>query len=215
MNSTPAFQTVIFDLDGTLCDTIALIEASFEHAHREVLGETVDPAVVRTWIGRTLVDIYAAWPEHQQELVDSYIRFNLAHLEELQTNYDGIPELLHDLVAAGLRIGVATSKRREAAVRSLKASGVDGTIDVLCAMEDTTEHKPSPEPLLKALAIAGGEPATSAYVGDALVDVQAAQAAGMAAVAVTWGAGDRTDLLLASPAAACDSVDDLRRVLLG
>lgn len=211
----PHHQHVIFDLDGTLCDTVALIMASYAHAHDEVLGLPLDPVEARTWIGRTLDDLYAAWPEQRQALVDSYMRFNLANLERLQTDFEGIAELLDDLSAAGVRTGVATSKRRSSAERSLAASGLTGRVPVLCAMEDTEHHKPSPDPLLFAARQMGVEVATCTYVGDAVVDVQAAKAAGMVSVAVTWGAGDRTALLLATPDAACDSVDDLRRVLLG
>lgn len=214
MSNAPRWSTAIFDLDGTLCDTIALIVASYQHAHREVLGVELTAAEIRPWIGRTLGDVYAAWPEHAAALEASYLTWNLANLERLQTGYDGMPELLGDLVAAGAKVGVATSKRRESARRSLAAAGLEQLIPVVCASDDTLRHKPDPEPLLKAAELVGVDPTTCVYLGDAVVDVQAAKAAGMAQVAVTWGAGDRTDLMLENPTAVVDTMDELRRWLL-
>ena len=81
-------------------------------------------------------------------------------------------------------------------------------------MEDTALHKPSPEPLLLALQQRGVRAQDSVYIGDAVVDVLAAKAAGMAVIAVTWGAGDRADLLAAGPLAVVDTMDELRAYLL-
>lgn len=206
---------VLFDLDGTLCNTVDLILASFHHAHREVLGQELDEAVALGWIGRTLRDIYAPY-EQAAQLEASYLRFNLANLERLQTGYDGIRELLTDLKAQGIRTGVVTSKRHEGAARSLAAAGLDQLIPVVCAMEDTGQHKPNPQPLLLAMEKLGVHDSShGAYVGDATVDVQAAHAAGLASLAVTWGAGTRDELAAQAPLALCTTVDELRGHLLG
>jgi pyrophosphatase PpaX len=81
-------------------------------------------------------------------------------------------------------------------------------------MEDTDVHKPNPEPLLLALARLGAGATECVYIGDAVVDVQAARAAGMAAIAVTWGAGERADLVAAGPLAVVDTMEELRAQLL-
>ena len=88
-------------------------------------------------------------------------------------------------------------------------------VDVVAALEDTTRHKPSPDPLLHAAAALGVEPATCVYVGDAAVDMVAARAAGMGAVAVTWGAGEREALSATGPDAVVETVGDLTAYLLG
>ncbi|MEL4505485.1 HAD-IA family hydrolase [Luteococcus sp. H138] len=214
MTSHARWRTVVFDLDGTLCNTIALILASFQHAHREVLGEELDEEVARGWIGRTLPDIYAPYGERAEALRSSYLGFNLANLERLQTSFDGVQQLLRDLRAAGVVLGVATSKQRGSADRSLAASGLAGLVPVVAAMGETEHHKPHAEPIRHALAQLGADPETAVYIGDAVVDVQAAQAAGISQIAVTWGAGDRTELMLSSPTAVVDSVDELARWLL-
>ena len=82
------------------------------------------------------------------------------------------------------------------------------------ALEDTTRHKPDPEPLLAAAAKVGVDPTTAVYVGDATVDILAAKAAGMAGVAVTWGAGERAALEATDPETVVDTVDELTAYLV-
>jgi pyrophosphatase PpaX len=212
----PRFPVVLFDLDGTLADTIPLIVASYQHAFRTVLAEEVEEGRARAWIGRPLLPaLLEESPEHGHELDHAYREWNLANTARLIQRYPGVPELLADLTAAGVTVAVATSKRRETARLALHSVGIDHLIQVAAGLEDTTRHKPRPEPLLHAAAELGVDPATCAYVGDATVDVLAARAAGMAAVAVTWGAGERDALVAAGPQAVVDTVAGLSAYLLG
>lgn len=206
---------MLFDLDGTLADTIALIVASYQHAFRTVLGEEVGENRARAWIGRPLLPaLLEESPEHGHELDRVYREWNLANTGRLIRRYAGVPELLGRLTAAGVTCAVATSKRRETARLALVGVGIDHLVDVVAAMEDTTAHKPAPDPLLHAAAALGVDPAGCVYVGDATVDVLAAQAAGMAAVAVTWGAGEGEALAATRPDALVDTVADLAMYLL-
>lgn len=207
---------MLFDLDGTLADTIPLIVASYQHAFRTVLGEEVEEVRARAWIGRPLLPaLLEASPDHGHALDVAYREWNLANTAALIRRYEGVPELLEVLAAAGVTVAVATSKRRETARLALEAVGIDGAVDVVAALEDTPRHKPEPDPLLHAARALGVDPAGCVYVGDATVDVLAARAAGMAAVAVTWGAGERDALAAAGPEVVVDTVADLRAYLLG
>lgn len=213
---TPPWPVVLFDLDGTLADTIPLIVASYRHAFREVLGEDVDDARARAWIGRPLLDaLLEESPTHGHELDRVYREWNLANTARLIRRYDGVPELLGALTSSGVRCAVVTSKRRMTARLALEGVGIDHLVDVAAALEDTARHKPDPAPLLHGAAVLGVEPGACVYVGDAVVDVLAARAAGMAAVAVTWGAGERAALLAAGPDAVHDTVAGLAAHLLG
>jgi pyrophosphatase PpaX len=212
----PRFQTVLFDLDGTLADTIPLIVASYQHAFRTVLAEEVDEARARAWIGRPLLPaLLEEAPDHGHDLDRTYREWNLANTARLIRRYDGVPEMLLALEEAGVRTAVATSKRRETARLALEGVGIDHLVDVVAGLEDTTRHKPEPDPLLHAAASLGVEPADCVYVGDATVDVLAARAAGMAALAVTWGAGGRAALEATEPDAVFDTVAALTAHLLG
>jgi pyrophosphatase PpaX len=212
----PRFHTVLFDLDGTLADTIPLIVASYQHAFRTVLSQDVDEARARAWIGRPLLPaLLEEAPEHGHELDRVYREWNLANTSSLIRRYAGVPELLAALAEAGVRTAVATSKRRETARLALQGVGIDHLVDVVAGLEDTERHKPEPDPLLHAAASLGVDPRDCAYVGDATVDVLAARAAGMSAVAVTWGAGERSALAATTPDALVDTVPQLAAYLLG
>ena len=213
---SPRFQTVLFDLDGTLADTIPLIVASSRPACRSVRAEEAVAARARAWIGRPLLPaLLEESPDHGHALDRTYREWNLANTARLIRRYDGVPEMLVALATASVTTAVATSKRRETARLALKGVGIDHLVDVVAALEDTTRHKPEPDPLLHAAASLGVEPAGCVYVGDATVDILAARAAGMAAVAVTWGAGERTALVATRPDAVFDTVPDLTAYLLG
>jgi pyrophosphatase PpaX len=212
---TPRWETVFFDLDGTLADTIPLIVASYQHAFREVMGVEVGEEAARAWIGRPLLDaLLEVAPDHGHELDRVYREWNLSNTERLIRSYPGIPDLLTDLASAGARAAVVTSKRRETALLALQHVGIADRIDVVAALEDTARHKPDPDPLEHGATVLGADPVSCVYVGDATVDLLAARAAGMACVAVTWGAGTRAELLALAPDGICDTVEELGDTLL-
>lgn len=216
MNSTPRWPVVLFDLDGTLANTIDGIVASYTYAWHAVTGRKVTREEILPWIGRTLADVFAdEAPEHAELLEQVYMDHNHAHLEALITGYPGIPELLRELVAVGVRTGVVTSKRRRTAIPAMQIAGLPEQTVLACAMDDTVRHKPHPEPLLTGLQVLGARAGDSVYVGDATYDLVAARAAGMAGIGVTWGAG-RAEQLRAQPSVAVvDTAAELRALLLG
>lgn len=213
---TPRWQVVVWDLDGTLVDTVGLIVASYQHAFQKVLGHPWDEAEIKSWIGQSLYGaIQRAVPEHADEVFREYTAWNVANTERMIAVYAGVPELLRTLKAAGVRMAIATSKRRQPAEWALQLCGLDGLAPLLVTHEDVDEHKPSPRPLLLALERMQANPEEAVYVGDAAVDVIAARNAGMQAIAVTWGAGTREAILAESPAAVADSPAELTKLLLG
>lgn len=210
------WPVAIFDLDGTLADTVALIVASYQYAFRTVLGREEDPEEIKTWIGRPLPVAFAAHsPEHADELYEVYLRWNAENTERLIRGYEGITDVLSGLRAAGVRIAVATSKRRESAQQAMDILGLSEYVEALVGMEDTEIHKPDPAPLLLALSRLGErDPSRAVYVGDAVVDALAGKAAGMATVAVTWGAGTPDALAGVRPDAVASTSDQLLAALL-
>lgn len=213
--STPRWPLALFDLDGTVVNTIPLIIASYDYAVYSVLGFHPDPEESRSWIGRTLVDAFGEYyPDEADRLVEAYTTWNIAHLPELVETYPGMGELLADLPRHMVNSGVATSKRRTSAERTLALVGLSGLVELVVTMEDTTTHKPDPAPLQLALQRLSGRPDKAVYIGDAAVDVQAAHAVGMDAIAVTWGAGTPDELAEAGPLAIVETMDELRSLLL-
>lgn len=213
MSTTRApWEAVLFDFDGTLADTVPLILESYRH----ILAVVEDPVAdheIRSWIGRTLIEVLEErYPGRGADLVTRYREHNLAHHDTLIRTVEGATGLLEDLAAHGIPVAVVSSKGRETVRRGMRVTGLP-EVEHVVGMEDTTVHKPDPAPLLEGARRLGVAPAECVYVGDATVDVLAARAAGMAVVAVTWGAGTREAL-----AGADHVVDDahaLRAVLLG
>ena len=209
---------MLFDLDGTLADTIPLIVASYQHAFRSVLAEEVEEARARAWIGRPLLPaLLEESPDHGHELDRVYREWNLANTARLIRRYAGVPELLED---ARRRGGHAAPWPPPSAGRRpgspSRASASTDLIDVVAALEDTTAPQARrPTRCCTPPPRSASSPADCVYVGDATVDVLAARAAGMAAVAVTWGAGERAALVATGPDAVVDTVADLAAYLLG
>lgn len=121
--------------------------------------------------------------------------------------------MLAALRAAGLRLGVVTSKREGAARRGLARYGFERSFEVAVFHDDTVLHKPHPEPLLAAAARAGVSPGVSVYVGDSVHDVAAGRAAGMFTVAAAWGPFPRADLEAARPDALAETPADVLAIV--
>ena len=160
MSLSPRWPYVVFDLDGTLVDTIGLIVDSYQHAFTTVLGAPEDEVVIRSWIGQPLIRAFRERsPEQADELFATYIEWNHANTERLIRRYAGVDLLLADLADAGVRCAAATSKLRGAAEAALRLTGLDAYLSgpqALVTLEDTEEHKPDPAPLLLAVERMGG-----------------------------------------------------------
>ena len=182
------FPVVLFDLDGTLIDSGPIILASFRHATRSVLGREIpDRELVASAPGSTLeVQMSAFDPDRVDELVAAYRAHNTPLHDELEC-CRGMEDVLRELKAQGRRLGVVTAKRRMTVGLAFKRLGIEPWFDVVVTCDDTTAHKPDPEPIELALTRLGASAADAAYVGDSPFDVAAARGAGVFAVAVTWG----------------------------
>ena len=207
----------LFDFDGTLVDTTDLIYQSMRHATGEVLGREISRDVLMANVGQPLprqMELLSA--EHAEALLDSYRLHNEENHDALIKEFPGVEESLARLRAAGVRVGVVTSKRRFSVDMALKNfPGLGDVVDQWVTMEDTTEHKPRPEPLLKGLELLGNVPrGQAAYVGDSPFDVAAAKAAGVESVAVSWGAFSEDALRAAEPDHLVPDLDAAVDVLL-
>jgi len=194
------FEPVIFDLDGTVVDTVRLITASFRHASRVVLGHELPDDVLLANVGQPLMTqmriIDAA---RAQELYDAYREHNHRVHDEMIARYDGIEAALGRLKAAQRRLAIVTSKSAETTAMAFRAVGLREYFDTVVTASDTEAHKPSPEPIVLALERLGASPERAVYVGDAPVDVAAGKAARVATVAVLWGAFSPAALAAAGP----------------
>ena len=211
-------RAALFDFDGTLVDTTELIYQSMRHATGEVLGKDLPREFLLANVGQPLprqMEIIDA--ERAEALLESYRLHNEEHHDTFIEEFPGVDEALARLRASGVRVAVVTSKRRFSVRMALESfPGLGEVVDRFVTMEDTTEHKPDPAPLLKGLEFLGGiPPEEAAYVGDSPFDVAAAKAAGVTSVAVSWGAFSEETLREAEPDHLVEDIDSAVDVLLG
>jgi pyrophosphatase PpaX len=205
----------LFDLDGTLLDSIELILVSYRHTlATHGLPPRSDDDIL-SGLGTTLDDQFRRWGHDEllDELVATYIAHNLEVHDRHVRPYPGVGALVHELRGRGVRLGLVTSKRRRGGRQGLRALGLDDCFEVEIYGDEVTRPKPAPEPVLAALAGLGVEPSPRvSFVGDAIHDVEAGRAAGVHTTAVSWGAGKREQLRAAD--ALVDEVTALRELLL-
>jgi pyrophosphatase PpaX len=209
------FSVVLFDLDGTVIDSGAIILASMRHAAKEVLGlEPPDEELMAAVGGPGLeAQMRELAPDRVEELVTVY----RAHNEPLHDTLavcEGMDDVLVRLKDEGRRLGIVTAKRRATVELAFDAVPLRHLFDTVVGGDETTRHKPDPDPLLLALERLDARPEDTAYVGDAPFDVRAARAAGVHAVAVTWGGiHPRQRLEREEPDAIVDTAEELLGVL--
>jgi pyrophosphatase PpaX len=212
--SARRYGAVLFDLDGTLIDTIGLILDSHRHALRTVLGVEAPDEALRAGIGQPLMEQMRQFDaEHAERLHETYRAYNHAHTNETLRWFPGLRPVLRGIKDDGVKLGVVTSKMRDAVDLAFRLRPPPVEFDALVTMESTSLHKPRPEPLLHACSALGVAAADACYVGDAAFDMQAARAAGCGAVAVTWGVATKTQLMAERPDAIAASPRSLGRLL--
>mgnify|MGYP001008763265 CR=1 FL=1 len=208
------YHAVVFDLDGTLVDSVELITISFQHAIREVLGREVSREESIQWVGRPLREQMEMFdPEHAEELVDVYREFNHREHDRMLKLYDGILNLLAGLMKAKVKLGLVTSKSRYTTQMAFDLTGIEAYFDATICADESPGNKPSPAPILACLEQLGVGTAHAAYVGDSPSDIQAALAADVDAIAVTWGVFDTDTLAAEKPGILVHTIPELAEVL--
>lgn len=217
MHDDTPFSAVLFDLDGTLLDSLSLILTSYRYTLEAHGLPARGDAEVLEGLGTTLESQLARWtndPAQVDAMVDTYVTHNLRVHDDLVRPYPGISELVRELHAAGTPLGLVTSKRRRGADRGLAALGLTDCFAALVCGDEVTRAKPDPEPVERALALLGHpSPARVAFVGDAIHDIESGKAARVYTVAVSWGAGTAASLRGSAPDAWADDAAQLRRAL--
>ncbi len=191
-------RPVLFDLDGTLADTIPLLLASMRAAYAAVGGSGPDDRVWLRGMGTPLRAQFMHFEGHDVARVDAliavYREWQVAHLAEFVTAYTGIHELVAALRAAGHPVAVVTGKGDWMARMTLEHVDLLSPFEVIVGAESTTRHKPDPDPLLVGAERLGVAAEGALYLGDAPNDVLAARAAGMHDVWCAWGPFSREEI---------------------
>jgi pyrophosphatase PpaX len=212
------YAAVLFDLDGTLIDSIGLIVESFHHTFAAFGLPPRSDASWMAGIGTPLRGVLAPFARDEpmlEGMVAAYREYNSTQHDARVRAYPGIGDTVQALVAAGIRLAVVTSKNRPGALRGLRAAGLSGAFPALVCAEDVVNAKPHREPVDRALALVGAGPHETLFVGDSLHDMHAGRAAEVRTGAALWGPFDRAHLAPSEPSHWLPSPDDLRRLVLG
>lgn len=219
MTTPPA---ILFDLDGTLADTVPLIARHISdtlNAH----GIACTPRDVYPLIGRPIVDAmhelheFAADGERMQAVIVEYRAALHEAVNAAGTDLvlPGVRAMLRELRDAGYGVGVVTAKGGPQAEHLLTSTELRDLIDVLVSTDDVDRGKPAPDSALLGLERLGAVAAETWYVGDAMSDMEMALAAGMRAMGITTGAASREELASAGAEVVVDAADEVTRLLLG
>lgn len=218
----PAYSTAIFDLDGTLLDSLEDLHLSTNVALAEHGLPARSLEEVRRFVGngiRKLVERavpVGTGAAEQEAVYEDFCAHYAAHCEDHTGPYPGILELLARLRAAGVRLAVVSNKG-DFAVQELVARQFPGAFDAILGENEAAgiRKKPAPDMVEAALARMGADRDGMVYIGDSEVDVQTAASVGCPCISCTWGFRSVDDLLAAGATTFVNTPAELERVLLG
>ena len=209
-------KLVIFDLDGTLLDTIADLAESANYALKQLGYPTHPIEVIRTYVGNGINKLlFRALPdeekteENMMRMRTHFVPYYDAHNADLSAPYPGIVALLEELQAKGLRMAVASNKYQEATVKLVKHYFPMIDFVEILGQREGINVKPDPTIVFDILQKADVSPEEVLYVGDSGVDMQTAINAGVDAIGVTWGFRPRTELEDFHPMGLIDQAEEL------
>ncbi len=226
------YKYAIFDLDGTLLDTLGDLHAAVNHALKRFgfPERTIDE--VRRFIGNGVVKLMErSTPDGtddktQEECLEVFRKYYLEHMKDITAPYNGVLDMLKLLKQRGVKTAVVSNKLHKA-VAGLCEDYFEGLIDVAIGVSVESERKPSPVNVFKAMDEfgIGGEKGkkehnsfaeyTIIYIGDSEVDVQTAKNAGLRCIGVTWGFRDEEELKAAGAEYIAHDVNEVLGIILG
>lgn len=215
------YKTAVFDLDGTLLNTAIDLALAVNHALVAYGMPERDEAEIISFTGNGIVrlvkrSVPAGTPHDLwQRVFDEFKAYYGDHALDHTLPYEGIPELIANLRAAGVRCAVVSNKA-DYAVQEIIDARMPGCFDAVLGEceERGIAKKPAPDMVMAALKSMGAGPEGLVYIGDSEVDVQTAAACGCPCVACSWGFRTRAELVAAGAATIVDTPDELQRVLL-
>ena len=212
----PTVPAVLFDLDGTLIDSIELILNSARYAFAKLGREAPTDEEWSAGIGIPLFTMFGRYARDDADraaLIAAYREYQLEHHDRLVRCYDEVVDTVTALRSRGHEIAIVTSKSEYLALRALALVGLARHMDTVVGCDATTRHKPDPEPVRLALQRLGRTPEEAVFVGDSVHDLLAGNAAGVRTFAALWGAFKRQDLEPGSPSAWLERISQLPSLL--
>ncbi len=209
------YDTVLFDLDGTLLNTRELINRSFVHTFEHFRPDHVlTDEELDSFFGPSLRQTFSRYSTDEQEIeemIQYYREFNVSSHDEMVTAFPGAKSLIRTLARKGYKLGVVSSKKTDLVEHGLEIFGMRDKIKVIIGEEDVKNPKPDPEGILEAMRILDSKKAL--YVGDGVGDIEAGKNAGIDTIGVLYS--DRKEQILAAePTYTIHSLDQILAILV-
>lgn len=206
---------IIFDIDGTLTSTNALIFASFNHISKKYLNRTFEDDELIALFGPTEDVILKEWcGEKYDKARDEYYSFYSENHHLMASDYPGIKNILTKLKDRNVLLSIFTGKGKKAAEITLRKIECFDFFDMIITGDDVTEHKPSAEGIVMFLDKFNLDPDTILMVGDAPSDIKASRSAGVKIASVVWDSYAKNEVLELGSDYLFYSVEELERFLL-
>lgn len=182
------FDTILFDLDGTLLNTKPLIDRSFIHTFEHFRPDYIlTDEELDSFFGPTLYQTFSRYSNDEEEIqamIQYYRDYNIPHHDEMVKPFPGAKDTLRLLHKKGYKLGVVSSKKTDLVRHGLEIFGLLEYMDIVVGADEVTNHKPAPDGI--NLAVEKLEGKNVAYVGDTLNDMQAAHAANVKAIGALY-----------------------------
>ena len=195
-------KACLFDLDGTLVDSMELIVASFRETALHFKGASPPDSVLIAGIGTPLkeqLSTFTSDPEERNAMQAFFAEYYIRNHNDHVRGFEGVQEALRQLKEAGQKLAIVTSKNDIGANRALTHCDLKSYFDTVVTIDSTERHKPSPEPVLKALEDLGVDAGEAVFIGDSTHDIEAGRAAGCFTAAVAWTAFERAEIEACHP----------------
>ena len=218
MTTTKTYAAILFDMDGTVLDTLEELTHSLNHVFSSHGLAALPSQTVRSCLGygyAGLIERAApALPGSMKaRLADEFKQYYSAHCQGHTHPYDGILPLLADLRRSGYKMAIVSNKG-QGAVSELHDEFFSGLVDFSLGESPQYRRKPAPDMIYHALSRLGCAPAEAVYIGDSEVDKATADNAGLTSVLVTWGFRDRPFLEDLHPDYLVSSREELRDLFI-
>jgi pyrophosphatase PpaX len=203
---------ILFDLDGTLIDTIELILSSMRYSFAKLERECPSDEEWTAGIGIPLFRMFERYSRDESDcraLLAAYREHQMKHHDRLVRCYDDVVDTVETLRRRGHELAIVTSKSEYLAMRGLALVGLASAMDTIVGCDSSTRHKPDPEPVLVALHRLDCPPEHALFVGDSVHDLLAGKAAGVRTAAALWGAFRRDEMQPGQPSYWLESISDL------
>jgi pyrophosphatase PpaX len=208
---------VLFDLDNTLVESVETIWRCADHVLRAEGLSGIDRRTAEKAMGLTIFDLFdLAEPNlTQAKKKKLFIEYKRCYADFMHYTVvlPNAKDAINYVKSCGLRIGLVTTKSRENTEKVLRAFGLREFFEALVGFEDTVQHKPSSQPIVKAASLLGLRPGEFAVVGDTEMDAIAGRGAGAVTIIVTTGVTPREKIIQAKPDFIIEGLGDLPKIV--